>query len=237
MSQPLSDNAYYTARTEELVREFDRDAERWRPFLASRYGNNLAEAILSESREEYQALIPQLPYIGGDENRLTASLIESARCLALYKAMQKRGRTAAEAGQILYDAVLSRMGEPQTPIPASQWLTPAQLMERRKRGAARSQGRQYAADYVYEFVAGDGEAFDYGYDFAECATLKFYRAQGAAEFAPFFCFLDYPHSRVSGLGLERTMTLAEGHPRCNHRFKSGRKTERTWPPPFLKREG
>ncbi len=58
-------------------------------------------------------------------------------------------------------------------------------------------------------------------------------AQGASGFLPFYCFLDYPYSRVFGLGLTRTMTLAEGHTRCNPRFKCGRQTELEWPPPFL----
>jgi hypothetical protein len=85
---------------------------------------------------------------------------------------------------------------------------------------------------VYEFVVGDGEEFDYGYDFLECAAQKFYHAQDADKFTPFYCFLDYPKSKM---GLSRTMTLAEGHAKCNHRFKEGRKTEFGWPPPFLKK--
>jgi len=65
--------------------------------------------VLSKCREEYIALVHQIPYIGGDET-WTDSLSESARCLALYKAMQRHGKTAAETGKILYDAVLTRIG-------------------------------------------------------------------------------------------------------------------------------
>ena len=106
-------------------------------------------------------------------------------------------------------------------------------MDRRRRRAEWSQERRYSAGYVYHFVAGDGQAFDYGYDFAECAAQKFYQAQEAEEFLPFFCFLDYAYSRVYGLGLTRTTTLSEGGTRCDHRFKAGRQTEAGWPPPFL----
>ncbi|MGQ9629222.1 MAG: hypothetical protein ACUVXI_02775 [bacterium] len=34
----------------------------------------------------------------------------------------------------------------------------------------------------------------------ECASQKFYRAQGADGSLPFHCFLDFPKSRADGLG-------------------------------------
>jgi hypothetical protein len=113
-------------------------------------------------------------------------------------------------------------------------LSDPELMERRRLRAERSQQREYAEDWVYDFVPGDGEDFDYGYDFYQCATQAFYRQQNADEFLPYYCFLDFADSRVHGLGLSRTMTLAEGHPRCNHRFKKGHVSELDWPPPFAR---
>jgi hypothetical protein len=200
--------------------------------IASRYGAEFADTVLSKARAEFDALIPQLPYIGGDENHLTGSLVESVRYLAFYKAMKKLGRRVEETGKILYDAILVRVDEPRAAPPPAQRLTAEQLMERRRERAERSQERRYPQDYVYEFVAGDGAQFDYGYDFLECAAQKFYHAQDADEFLPFYCFLDFAWSRVYGLGLTRTMTLAEGHPKCDHRFKKGRRTEPDWPPLF-----
>jgi hypothetical protein len=225
---------HYVAYRSELLFEFDQDSARWAPFLTGLVGGSPADALMRESRAAYEALISQIPYIGGESNRLTGSLLESARCLALYQAMKAQGRTVEETGKVLYDAILARMGEPQAPIPPAKLLTPEQMMEDRKKRAEQSQERRYPDDYVYRFVLGDGQEFDYGYEFIECATLKFYRAQGAAEFAPFFCFLDFPQSQVSGLGLSRTMTLAEGYDRCDHRFKAGRESESAWPPPFLR---
>jgi hypothetical protein len=228
------DTEYYISRESEWLESFARDTQRWKPIIFQQFGDDFAEAILKEARDEFEALIPEIPYIGGGENHLTGSLIKSARCLALYKAMKARGKTAEETGKILYDAIMSRVGEPIPEIPPHQKLTPEQLTERREKRAERTQLRQYPDDWVYEFVAGDGEEFDYGYNFTECATLKFYHAQGADEFLPFYCFLDFPESGAYGLGLSRTMTLAEGHPVCDHRFKKGRKSEQEWPPPFLR---
>lgn len=43
--------------------------------------------------------------------------------------------------------------------------------------------------------------------------------QGAAEFAPYICPSDILYSDALGWGLTRTMTLAEGAPKCDFRFK------------------
>ena len=230
MGQEADDKCYYVARTAELLAEFDQDAARWRPILAKQNGRKAAEAVLRAGRAEFEALIPHIPYIGGEDS-YTGSLVESVRCLALYRAMQQQGRAAEETGKVLYDAVLGRLGEPQA-LPA-QPLTLEQLMGRRRRRAEWSQERRYPAGYVYYFVAGEGQEFDYGYDFIECAAQKFYRAQGAEQFLPFFCFLDHAYSRVYRQGLTRTTTLAERGARCDHRFKAGRQTEVGWPPSYV----
>jgi hypothetical protein len=227
------DSEYYTTRKPELLKAFDEESQYWKPIIAIQYGEDFAHAVIETSREEFEALLPHIPYIGGDANHLTGSLVESTWYLAFYKAMKKHGKTAEETGKVLYDAALARVEDPPIEIPLSETLTTEQLMERRRRRAERSQERRYPEDYVYKFVVGEGKEFDYGYDFLECAAQKFYHAQDADEFTPFYCFLDYPKSKM---GLSRTMTLAEGQAKCNHRFKEGRKAEFRWPPPFLKNE-
>jgi hypothetical protein len=214
MGETRQGHDYYLTRTSDLLAEFDADAARWRPLLVWQYGCDQAEAILRESRAEFETLIPQIPYIGGDEEPYTASLTESVRCLALQRVMQRHSKTVIEAGKIIADAVLSRAGETRPSIPPAQRLTPEQMMVRRRQRAARAQERRYPAGYVFE--------------------QKLYHALGADEFLPFYCYLDFAYSHVYGLGLTRTETLAEGGARCNHRFRSGRETVLCWPPPFVK---
>jgi len=213
----------------EWLAEFDAETACLRPFLARSCVD--PGPILQVARQHFAELIPQLPYIGGDENHLTGELLRSARCLALYQAMQEQGYTAAAVGKILYEAIPALLGEGGPP---PQSLDADALMRRRRERAERSQRRQYPADWVYSFVPGDGVTFDYGYDFTECAARKLYHAHGADEFLPYYCFLDFAVSRAAGLGLQRTLTLAEGHGRCNHRYQSGRETGQDWPPPWLR---
>ena len=225
---------YYMTRKPELLRKFDEESGYWHPVVVSRYGKEPADTIMREARQEFEDLIPQIPYIGGDDNRRTETLIESVRYLAFYKAMKKHGKTAAETGKIFYDALITQIDKTQQKTPPIEWQNQDKYFKKRRKGAEESQERRYPGDYVYEFVLGDGKEFDYGYDYTECASIKFYHAQDADEFMPFYCYLDYPKCGVRGLGLSRTMTLAEGHEKCNHRFRPGRETRLAWPPPFLK---
>jgi hypothetical protein len=227
-------NDYYASQSPELLAGFDRDARNCRPILAERYDPYPAKAMLLAARSRFGDLIPELPNIGGDNKHLTASLFSSARCLALYQAMKARNLSAADTGKVLYDAVLARAAEPR-PSPTAEWLSREELMDRRRQRARRSQQRRYVWDYVHKFVAGDGQTFDFGYNFLECATDKFFRARGAAEFTPCYCFLDYPKAQLDGLSPSRTMTLAEGHRMCDHRFREGGPLTQTWSPPFLDR--
>jgi hypothetical protein len=230
------DKEYYVKKKPELLNKFEEDVKRWRPFLLKLYGEIQAYKILLEARQEFGTLIPKIPYIGGDENKLTKNLVDSVRYLALYKAMKNYEKTVEEIGKIIYDGYLKKVSEPQPPITPAERLTPEQLLERSKRSAARSQERRYPGDYVYTYVIGDGKKFDYGYDFRQCASLKFYHAQDADELLPYYCYLDFVAAEVRGFGFTRTMALHEGHAKCNHRFKASGKTKAGWPPPFLKRK-
>ena len=224
---------YYLSRKSEILTQFDVHARGWRPFLAASYGVEFAEAVLKDAREQYKALIPKIPYIGGDENPMTRHLVRSTTSLVLYKAMKARGKTAEEVGKVVYDAVVASVGQlPPRPFKALR----AEYIAKEKEQARKSRERRYSGDWVWEFVEGDGVEFDYGYDFLECGTQKLYHAYGADEFLPFYCYLDFVLNRTVGWGFARTMTLAEGHKKCDFRWKRGGKTRKGWPPPFLKEE-
>jgi len=233
MTYPI-DKEYYTRKKSELLEKFEEDVKRWNLMLLKQYGEIQSYRILQDIRQIFENLIPQIPYIGGDENHFTKNLVDSVRYLALYKAMKEYGRTAEEAGRIIYEGYLKKISGRQSPIPPSKRLTPEQRLERNRRGAIRSQERRYPGDYVYTFVEGDGQEFDHGLDFTECASLKLYHEHGADEFLPYYCYLDFVASKVRGFGFTRTMTIYEGHGKCNHRFKADGKTEADWPPPFLR---
>jgi hypothetical protein len=200
------------------------------------YGEETADAAVSEARVAYHALIPQLPYVGGRKNMLSATLPSTAVALALFRTLTVRGLAPEEVGEIVYRAFeLQLASYPMPLLRLSGWLSfTGPFASRLKKQAIESQKRVYPGDWVFEFVEGDGIEFDYGLDFYECAVCKFFEPRDAGELVPYLCAVDFPDSRVRGTGLVRTSTLAEGAEKCDFRFKKGRQVQEGWPPAFLK---
>lgn len=90
----------YVSRKPRLMRKFDRTLARVKGVLESRYGEEQTAALIKESHQRYEALIPEIPYIG-DHNPSLIFLLPSSRCLAVYRALQKQGETVEDAGQLI----------------------------------------------------------------------------------------------------------------------------------------
>jgi hypothetical protein len=224
---------YYTSRKPKLLKEFRSWARHIDKLMAPRYGAEFTSAVLEEARQAFEALIPEMPYIGGEANFLTRNLPGPTITLALYQALQPRGIAVQEVGEIAYRAFESRLqSTSRLQLHLWGWLAFTGFSRRAMRAQAQtSQECRYPGDFVYTFVEGDGIEFDYGLDFTECAVLKLFRAQGAAELAPYLCLADFPYSRATGTGLVRTTTLAEGAKKCDFRYKRGREVTQGWPAP------
>jgi hypothetical protein len=223
--------ASYVPQKSRLLKDFDRMAARVKRVLISRYGEGPAKALIRESRREYEALIPQIPYIG-EKSPMLIFLLPTSRYLAVYRALQKRGATVEDGGRLIYE-----MCEAEAKaypgfvrrLTGWLWFSPLFLRRVRKR-AAESQKRQYPGGYVFTYIEGDGRDFDWGIDYTECSGCKLLKAQGAMDLAPYICAVDKVSSELLGWGLTRTMTLAEGFEKCDFRFKKGGQTRVTTRP-------
>jgi hypothetical protein len=203
---------------------FDQVAKRISLVIVRRYGSQFADTVAVEARQEYEALIPQLPYLGGARNFDTFLIIAAAMFLAFYKPLTARGRPVEEIGDVVHETVEGFFSSiPRFPARLYGRLLFTRYSMRQARKTAReSQQRRHAGDWVFEFVKGEGDAFDWGQDFVECGVCKLFRAQDAVEFAPHMCRLDFVFSEAFGWGLARTTTLAKGDAKCDFRFKRTR---------------
>jgi hypothetical protein len=229
------DENVYISRSSKLLKSFDKALKPVRKVFVTNFGDELADRILHDARQEYEALIPELPY-WGKKNMMTGFLIGSSHSLAIYRVLKKHGKSVAEIGKIIYEIVEARFNKFPNPL---LWLYGRRkygksYRERLKIQAIISQKKQYPGDYVFTYIVGDGKEFDYGYDITECGVCKFLHAQHADELAPFLCLVDFPLSKAFGRGLVRNMTIAEGAEKCDFRYKKGRDTKEGWPPSFLK---
>ena len=215
----------YVSRKSRLLKDFDKYISRVKQMLISRFGEEQGNVLIRESRHEYEALIPQIPFIG-NRSPFLIFLLPTSRYLAIYRVLRKMGLSVEEAGQLIYE-----MNE-------AEWKAIPRLIRHMigylwfsrwslglaKKVATESQKRKYPESFVMTYVKGNGQDVDYGVDYTECAIYKFLGAQNALELAPYMCDTDKIGSEMLGWGLTRTMTLAKGGEKCDFRFKKGGKT-------------
>ena len=74
----------------ELLEEFKEFAERMEEFLSRSYDGKFSREAVKEISEEYETIIPKIPYIGGDDNPMTPNLLSSARYLSVYNVLREK---------------------------------------------------------------------------------------------------------------------------------------------------
>lgn len=223
MSDPSN---YYTSRKYRLLKEFDLYVKYSRTVLVRAFGEENVEALVAETRQEFENLLPQLPYIGGKQP-FTEFIVFTGMLLAIYRVNKAQGKTAEETGELAYE--IGRAFLKNSPAFLLRLFAAMNFSRyyrnRLQKRAKQSQARQYPDDYVFNYIEGDGKTFDYGVDYIECASCKFLLKQGAPELAPYLCPVDILYSEALGWGLMRSMTLAGGAEKCDFRFKKGGPTK------------
>ncbi len=215
-----------TYSTTRLLKDYDQNIE-WRRAL---YLKNPALAdnidqVLGEMRDSYEAIIPDIPYLGKRNFHLQWA-IPNAEKLGDYLVAKKYGITIPQFSRLHLDQALSDL---MTTYPTEA--------ERRKIGSMQfgpmsdmmmrfvawnSQLRLYPENYILEFVPGDGVDFDWGLNYTQCPNVILYSRHGAADLVyPLICTMDYVAGKALFVGYHRTMDIASGDPMCDLRWKEG----------------
>ena len=217
--------SWYLENKPKIMRQVRFALPHYRKHLADAYGKAEGEAIARETLQRFEALLPDLPYIGGDENPNTRPLYMTAAWLAMYRALQARGASVEEAARLIYLGSASFFNSFPT-----RWLLRWQgrrmadrrFRDQRRHAATISQERRYPDDWVFDFVEGDGRDFVSGVDYTECGAVKYLAREGAPELLPYLCWIDYPLFAAMHLRLDRTETLAQGGQKCDFRTSRGK---------------
>jgi hypothetical protein len=207
--------------------------------FTARFGDDLSAELLMETKQTYEALLPEIPYIGGKENLFTEWLNYGAYYLAMYQALSARGHNVEDVGRLIFETYEVMADYPEWFLRIVGRFKYGKKYENKLRGAATaSQKRKYPGDFVLSFVEGDSENFDYGLDITECGICKLYGTQGAERLTRYMCLSDYVVSKAFNRGLVRYKTIAESAEKCDFRFRKGRETfvpplREGWPPKFI----
>ena len=216
---------YYLERRAKMLRGYDRFASRALPVMVERYGDAFAREVLADARVEFDAILPELPYIGGRANYFTPVIVVNGWAIALFRAMRRRDKDAREVIRICAAVADGLFASIPTPLArlvgraGFSWVIKSAF----RRQAARSEKRQFSEDFVYRFKEGGTD--DWELEFSECAVNKLYDAQDVRELKPFCNFFDVTYSRHLGMGIDAHQTIGLGCDTCRLRYKHGRTTE------------
>jgi hypothetical protein len=210
-----------SVRTQKLMNTYNRIGQAVRMRLLDKYPAKLIWSVFADTRRELTVFAPKIPYIG-EKNIWQINMDTCVMNMALYRTLKKRKFELKEAAQIqhdIFDAYLLSLPRPVRS--AYRWYYFSKLHQKRlSQAAEQSQKRHYPGDWVFTYVEGNGDGFDFGVDISECAIVKLCRVYGIDdEYLPHLCKLDHAMGRTLSLGFMRNGTLAEGAPVCDCRWK------------------
>lgn len=220
---------FYVKKKRILMRTFDAAVLIVKQILIENFGEVKFTEISNTARKKFEDLLPEIPYVGGNDNHLTNELINAALLLPLLQSFEKEGLSFNKIGKLTYELfeAFYKVMPPTNDIFSNDFL------ENEKQHAHDSKLRKYPGDWVLDFIEDDNKTFTYGIDYSECGVHKFYKSQGAEHFMPLVCLADYAKARAYGYGLKRTQTIGNSAKICDFRYIKNGTTEPGWPPDNL----
>jgi len=229
---------FYVKKKSKFMRSFDERLALVSKELYKKFDSKKSEELISQMKAEFEKILPDIPYIGGQKNPLTLVLVKCMSDLAVFRTLEKIGFSFREIGEFHYNYVLRthtvrKEALEQAGRDPSQYPFDPVYMDYQKKLTKETQLKLYPDDWVMDYVEGDGENFEWGWDIEECGIQKAYKKLSDEKYLPFMCLGDYYEAEGLGFGFSRDQTLGFGALLCTQRFVKNYKTPRAWPPDEL----
>lgn len=164
-----------------------------------------------EVSREYRKILRNSKDIG-------KSRLMSAYCMGAYFIALNRitGLPAEESYTLMKEGLSANVVFRKAMGTADSYFDRKKLPGRLK-WSDESHKRRYENDWVVD-VLDKTEDYELGYDYHECGVCKLCQDEGCPELAKYMCRFDFVLADFMGMKLERTMTIAEGNPKCDFRY-------------------
>ena len=230
---------FYVRKKSKFMKSFNERLAVVSEELYKKFDNKKSEELISQMKTEFEKILPDIPYIGGQKNPTTLVLVKCMSDLAIFRILEKAGFSFREIGEFHYNYVIAahklrKEALEKAGRDPSQYPFDPVYINYQKKLTEETQMKLYPDDWVMDFVeGGDGKNFEWGWDITECGVQKAYKKLGEEKYLPFICLGDYYEAEALGFGFSRDQTLGFGAPLCTHRFVKDYKTPRAWPPDDL----
>ncbi|MBA7610278.1 hypothetical protein ES703_17485 [subsurface metagenome] len=229
---------FYVRKRSKFMKSFDERLTLANEELCTKFDDKKSEELISQMKAEFEKILPDIPYIGGQKNPTTLVLVKCMSDLAIFRTLEKIGFSFREIGEFHYNYVMAAHKLRKEALEKAgrdpfQYPFDLVYMDYQKKLTEETQMKRYPDDWVMDFVEGDGDSFEWGWDIQECGVQKAFKKFGDEKYLPFICLYDHYEAEGLGFGFSRTQTIGFGAPICMHRFVKNYKTPRSWPPDDL----
>lgn len=173
----------------------------------------------------YFEKIPEIPYIGGDNNNFSRIIAYSSPTIILWKVLKSNGWSIEDFALIYLYALKNFTQKEYLGIKGHLKRIMQKILIRKfflyyifKRQQKLS--HKYPNNFIIKPLKARNY-FDFGYAILQCPIVDFGRSQDAEEILPYICAYDWYRSYYTHSGLIRSKTLAEGDQYCDYLFKKG----------------
>ena len=163
-------------------------------------------------RKEYRAVVDRAEDIGSGNTLLGAYAM-----MAYFIAMNRFDGLTPEENCRMLEKGLAKSRLYKLAMGSADNYFSEKKMEFRRKWARETHEKKYRNDWVVNVLEKTPD-YEFGFDYLECGVCKLGRDEACPELARYLCRLDYMTTDMMGVHLERTMTLAEGCPKCDFRF-------------------
>lgn len=226
---------FYVRKKTKFMRSFDERITVVNKELRKKFDDKKSEELISQMKAEFEKILPDIPYIGGQKNPTTLVLVKCVSDLAIFRILEKIGLSFKQIGEFHYNYVMAALKLRKEALEkagrdSSQYPFDPVYIDYQKKLTEETQMKLYPDDWVMDFVERDGDSFEWGWDITECGVQKAFKKLGGEKYLPFICLGDHYEAEGLGFGFTRTQAIGFGAPICTHRFVKNYKTPSAWPP-------
>ena len=94
---------YYIKKKKKILRDFDNRLNTVSIFLNEKHNMKESEDLINKMKNEFEKMIPDIPYIGGQKNPSTLILVKCISDLAVFRVLEREGYKFNEIGEFHYN--------------------------------------------------------------------------------------------------------------------------------------
>ncbi|MBN2439938.1 MAG: L-2-amino-thiazoline-4-carboxylic acid hydrolase [Spirochaetales bacterium] len=140
-------------------------------------------------RENFEKALPRIPYIGGDQNSMTPTLILGAIVIPLLKELLQKGIKTRVIGEFFHNFVLFQIRA----IPKflgkiyGRYYLSTLKQNYFKKMCKWSQENPFSFSWSAEFIPCIKKEFHYGLKFTQCGWVEMFKDHGMEALMPYMC--------------------------------------------------